>query len=79
MPDPATLARRQVVAARMRALIQTEEWDAFLAAALEMRDQRIQRLITGTAAEFPALQGEIQGMDALLRLPQALIKGATHG
>lgn len=66
MSDEAQVA----MATHLYALLRTQEWDAFVIAAQELRDRKVSNLLTGTKDRFESLQGEIRGIDEVLSLPQ---------
>jgi hypothetical protein len=70
--------RAAVLAAHLQRLVGTQEWDVFVERAGEVEQQHLQALAKAPLADVPALQGRIEGIREVLRLPQTLIAHARR-
>jgi putative heme iron utilization protein len=71
-------ARQAVVASHLQRLVATEDWDVFLAQVAEVEQQHLQALAKAPLDDVIKLQGRIEGIREVLRLPQTLIAHARR-
>ena len=70
--------RAQIVAAKMRSLLGTQEWDVFEEEVRLMESKVLENLIT-TNHDWRFIQGRIQGIRETRTLPERLIQQLKKG